>query len=67
MAVLDHSAAGLLTAIEPFLARTEAIASSRIEEELTTVDELARAQVGARTPGKARVVSAAYDGLYALV
>lgn len=67
MAVLDHSAAGQLTAIEPFLARTEAIASSRIEEELTTVDQLARAQVGAHAPRKARVVSAAYDGLRALV
>lgn len=65
--VLEQSFAGQVAALEPFLLRTEAIASSRIEEELTTVDQLARAQHGLRAPRSARTVMGAIDGLALLV
>lgn len=65
--VLERSYAGQVAALEPFLLRTEAIASSQIEEELTTVDQLARAQHGIRAPRTARTVKGAIDGLALLV
>ncbi|WP_454049889.1 Fic family protein [Cellulomonas sp. Marseille-Q8402] len=65
--VLERSFAGQVAALEPFLLRTEAIASSQIEEELTTVDQLARAQFGIRAPRTARTVKGAIDGLALLV
>lgn len=46
--VLERAYADQVSALEPFLLPTEAIASSQIEEELTTVDQLARAQHGIR-------------------
>lgn len=67
IAVLDHDEAAHLAAIEPFLLRTEAIASSRIEEEHTTVDQLARAEAGIKAPKTARTVKAAIDGLRLMV
>jgi Fic family protein len=65
--VLEQSYAGQVATLEPFLLRTEAIASSRIEEELTTVDQLARAQYGIPAPRTARTVKGAIDGLDLLV
>ncbi len=65
--VLERAYAGQIATLEPFLLRTEAIASSRIEEELTTVDQLARAQYGIRAPKTARTVKGAIDGLNLLV
>jgi Fic family protein len=65
--VLERAFAGQVAALEPFLLRTEAIASSQIEEELTTVDQLARAQHGIRAPRSARTVKGAVDGLALLV
>jgi len=53
--------------LEPFLLRTEVIASSRIEDELTTVDQLARVQHGRAGPRSARTVMGAVDGLRLLV
>lgn len=67
VAVLERSYAQQVETLEPFLLRTEAIASSRIEEELTTVDQLARAQHGIRAPKTARTVKGAIDGLSLLV
>lgn len=65
--VLERTYAGQVATLEPFLLRTEAIASSRIEDELTTVDQLARAQYGIRAPKTARTVKGAIDGLALLV
>ncbi|WP_213281163.1 Fic family protein [Cellulomonas hominis] len=65
--VLEQRFAHQVSTLEPFLLRTEAIASSRIEEELTTVDQLARAQHGIRAPRSARTVKGAIDGLSLLV
>jgi len=65
--VLERAYAGQVSALEPFLLRTEAIASSQIEEELTTVDQLARAQHGIRAPKTARTVKGAIDGLTLMV
>jgi Fic family protein len=65
--VLERAFAGQVAVLEPFLLRTEAIASSQIEEELTTVDQLARAQHGIRAPRTARTVKGAIDGLALLV
>jgi Fic family protein len=67
IALLEHGAEGRLSSLEPFLLRTEAIASSRIEEQLTTVDQLARAQAGIAAPQSARTVKGAIDGLRLLV
>lgn len=67
VAVLERTHAGQVTTLEPFLLRTEAIASSRIEEELTTVDQLARAQHGIRASRSARTVKGAIDGLALMV
>ncbi|WP_251151358.1 Fic family protein [Cellulosimicrobium sp. Marseille-Q4280] len=67
IAVLERSYASQVATLEPFLLRTEAIASSRIEEELTTVDQLARAQYGISAPKTARTVKGAIDGLNLLV
>ena len=67
IALLDHDENANLAAIEPFLLRTEAIASSRIEEELTTVDQFARAEAGIKAPKSARTVKAAIDGLRHMV
>ncbi|GIG23959.1 Fic family protein [Cellulomonas denverensis] len=67
IAVLERTYAGQIATLEPFLLRTEAIASSRIEEELTTVDQLARAQYGISAPRTARTVKGAIDGLTLLV
>jgi Fic family protein len=67
VAVLERTYADQVTTLEPFLLRTEAIASSRIEEELTTVDQLARAQHGISAPRAARTVKGAIDGLALLV
>ena len=67
VAVLERTFAGQVATLEPFLLRTEAIASSRIEDELTTVDQLARAQYGIRAPKTARTVKGAIDGLTLLV
>ncbi|MHA3948885.1 Fic family protein [Cellulomonas bogoriensis] len=64
---LERTYAGQVSTLEPFLLRTEAIASSRIEEELTTVDQLARAQYGIRAPKTARTVKGAIDGLTLMV
>jgi Fic family protein len=65
--LLDDSAAAQLAVIEPFLARSEAIASSRIEAQITTVDQLARAQAGGKAPESARSVLGALTGLRSLV
>lgn len=65
--VLEGTYAGQVATLEPFLLRTEAIASSRIEEELTTVDQLARAQYGIKAPKTARTVKGAIDGLTLMV
>lgn len=65
--VLEGRYAGQVSTLEPFLLRTEAIASSRIEEEITTVDQLARAQYGIKAPKTARTVKGAIDGLTLLV
>ncbi|MDQ0425596.1 MULTISPECIES: Fic family protein [Cellulomonas] len=65
--VLEATYADQVATLEPFLLRTEAIASSRIEEELTTVDQLARAQYGIRAPRSARTVKGAIDGLTLLI
>lgn len=67
IAVLERTYADQVATLEPFLLRTEAIASSRIEEELTTVDQLARAQYGISAPKTARTVKGAIDGLSLLV
>jgi len=67
IAVLERTYAPQVATLEPFLLRTEAIASSRIEEELTTVDQLARAQHGIKAPRSARTVKGAIDGLALLV
>ena len=67
IAVLERTYAAQVATLEPFLLRTEAIASSRIEEELTTVDQLARAQYGITAPKTARTVKGAIDGLSLLV
>lgn len=67
IAVLERTYADQVATLEPFLLRTEAIASSRIEEELTTVDQLARAQYGINAPKTARTVKGAIDGLSLLV
>lgn len=67
VAVLERSYAAQVGALGPFLLRTEAIASSRIEEELTTVDQLARAEYGIKAPRSARTVKGAIDGLALLV
>lgn len=67
VAVLERTYAGQVATLEPFLLRTEAIASSRIESELTTVDQLARAQLGIRAPKTARTVKAAIDGLTLMI
>lgn len=67
VAVLEATYADQVTTLEPFLLRTEAIASSRIEEELTTVDQLARAQYGLRAPRTARTVKGAIDGLTLMI
>lgn len=65
--ILEGTYAGQVSTLEPFLLRTEAIASSRIEEELTTVDQLARAQFGIKAPKTARTVKGAIDGLTLMV
>lgn len=65
--VLERAYADQIPTLEPFLLRTEAIASSWIEEELTTVDQLARAQHGISAPKTARTVKGAIDGLNLLV
>ncbi|HWJ85151.1 MAG TPA: Fic family protein [Cellulomonas sp.] len=65
--LLEDEARGRLSSLEPFLLRTEAIASSRIEEQLTTVDQLARAQAGIPAPMSARTVKGAIDGLRLMV
>lgn len=57
-----------LTALSGVLDRTEAVASSRIEEERATLDDVARAVVGIRAnPGATAMVRAggAIDGLVA--
>lgn len=56
-----------LAVLEPFLLRTEAIASSRIEEEITTVDQLARAESGLKVSAKTRQVYASLTALRKLV
>lgn len=65
--VLEATYASQVSTLEPFLLRTEAIASSRIEEEYTSVDQLARAQAGISAPKTARIVKGAIDGLSLLV
>jgi len=65
--VLDQSTAISMTSLEPFLLRTEALASSKIEQEFATVDQFARAQVGISTSKNALTVLAAADGLRLLV
>jgi Fic family protein len=65
--VLERTYADQVATLEPFLLRTESIASSRIEEERTTVDQLARAQHGINAPKTARTVKGAIDGLNLLV
>ena len=67
VAVLERRRADEVGVLEPFLLRTEAIASSRIEDELTTVDQLARVQHGLAGPRSARTVMGAVDGLRLLV
>lgn len=63
IALLERSFAGQVAILEPFLLRTEAIASSRIEEELTTVDQLARAEAGIPASRSARTVKGAIDAI----
>ncbi|PWJ50276.1 Fic family protein [Quadrisphaera granulorum] len=65
--VLERRWADAVSVLEPFLLRTEAIASSRIEDELTTVDQLARVQHGLSGPRSARTVMGAVVGLRLLV
>jgi Fic family protein len=65
--LLDQSVGSSLASVEPFLARSEAIASSKIERQMTTVDQLARAQLGIKAPRSARSVLAAMTGLTTLV
>lgn len=65
--ILERTYADQVTTLEPFLLRTEAIASSQIEEEHTTVDQLARAQHGIAAPKTARTIKGAIDGLTLLV
>ena len=67
IAAAEASAPVSLSALEPFLVRTEAIASSRIEDERTTVDQLARAEAGVRVSAKTRTVYAAALALQKLV
>lgn len=67
VAVLERTYGRDLGGIEAFLARTEAIASSKIESELTTVDQLARAQHGIRASKTARTVYGAIQGLELLI
>ncbi|WP_187279466.1 Fic family protein [Quadrisphaera setariae] len=65
--VLERRWAAEVSVLEPFLLRTEAIASSRIEDELTTVDQLARVQHGDKGSRSARTVLGAVRALELLV
>jgi Fic family protein len=65
--LLDRSSGTALASVEPFLARSEAIASSKIECEVTTADQLAQAQLGIKAPRSARSILAAMTGLKSLV
>lgn len=67
IATLERQFAPQVKTLEPFLVRIEAIASSQIEEELTTVDQLARAEAGIPAPRTARTVKGAIDALERLV
>lgn len=63
----EASSGSTIAVLEPFLVRTEAIASSQIEEEFTTVDQLARVEAGRKASAKARTVYGAADALSTLV
>lgn len=67
IATTEASVRAPTAVLEPFLVRTEAVASSRIEEEQTTVDQLARAEAGAKVSAKTRTVHAAATALRHLV
>jgi len=67
VALLEHEVGDRLTSLEPFLLRTEAVASSKIEGEVASADQLARAQAGLGASTMARSVLAASNGLAALV
>lgn len=67
IAAFDAISSPTISILEPFLIRTEAIASSQIEEEITTVDQLARVEAGRTSSAKARTVYGASEALQKLV
>ena len=66
VSLLERQFGRQVATLEPFMLRTEAIASSRIEEELTTVDQLARAEAGIPASRSARTVKGAIDSIVRL-
>lgn len=64
---LDRHHGPSLLALSGVLARTEAVASSRIEDEAASLDDVARATVGIRANDSATAMVGAGDALDALV
>ncbi len=64
---LDAEHGSVLAGLSSVLVRTEAVASSRIEHEHATVDDVARAEVGIRTNPSATLVAHAGTALERLV
>ncbi|WP_152998044.1 Fic family protein [Curtobacterium luteum] len=60
---LDAEHGPVLSGLSSILVRTEAVASSRIEHEYATLDDLARASVGGRANPSATVVARAGSAL----
>lgn len=67
VAELEAAAEPSFASLEPFLVRTEAVASSRIEDEITTVDQLARAEAGRRASPTACTVHGAARAMTGLI
>lgn len=67
VALLESTAGGHLTSLEPFLLRTEAVASSKIEGEIASVDQIARVEAGLGGSRKARTIMGAARGLASLI
>ncbi|MFV0434037.1 MAG: Fic family protein [Leucobacter sp.] len=67
IADLEARAVPAFASLEPFLVRTEAVASSRIEDEITTVDQFARAEAGRRASPTARTVHGAARAVLRLI
>lgn len=64
---LDLEFGDQMSSLEPFLLRTESVASSRIERVNTTMDDLAKAVVGVKASSDAQSTVAAVHALTSMV